>query len=95
MGKLISFGKSGGGSLYIKLGRSFSVERDDTETILSTKIKKVTLKVFYDFHATAGFTFDEILHDFWGKIETMCEEEFLEWRDADIIRKPEKFKHFE
>jgi len=80
MKDLKCIGQSGGGSLYILL-RNIHVEKDGHDgTTIFTVIKKIIIKIHYDHHATSGFTFDEIIHDFRGKVAEICDNNCIDWR---------------
>jgi len=81
MGNLVSIFKSGAESLYIRSSnRNVFIEKVGTETIISIKIKKVSIQITYDNHATSQFTLDEIMGDFWSMVLKICEENGIEWR---------------
>jgi len=78
---LISASESGAGSLYLQhTNLDTKINRHNGDTIISTKIKGVDIKVIYDKHATVYFTFEEIMGDFWGKVYEMCKDNNIDWR---------------
>jgi hypothetical protein len=83
MKRKLEVGKSGGASLYLRLDKNITIKKLGLTTLLSTKIKNLKVEISYDHHATAGFNFDDIISDFWGKVTEICDEEFIDWR-SDI-----------